>query len=125
MKVNLVKRKNPQDKTKEKLYGNAVNLGTKTLHEISTDIAGRSSLTRGDIENVLSNFVDRIPAYLLDGFSVQMGEFGTIRISISSKGAAKAKEFNTDTIKIRVIFTPGVAFKKRLKDVAFEMVKKG
>ena len=125
MKFKLVTRKNPQDKTKSKLYANAVNAGKKTLHEIATDIAGRSSLTRGDIENVLSNFVDRVPTYLLDGFSVQMGEFGTIRISISSKGAAKAKEFNTDTIKIRVIFTPGVAFKKRLKDVAFEMVKKG
>ena len=125
MKIYLQERANPQDRTKKKLYGTVFNLGPKTLHEISTDIAGRSSLTRGDIENVLSNFVDRVPSYLLDGFSVQMGEFGTIRISISSKGAAKAKEFNTDTIKIRVIFTPGVAFKKRLKDVAFEMVKKG
>ena len=125
MKVKLVKRKNPQDKTKSKFYANAVNAGRKTLRDVARDIAGRSSLTRGDIENVLSNFVDRVPSYLLDGFSVQMGEFGTIRISISSKGAAKAKEFNTDTIKIRVIFTPGVAFKKRLKDVAFEMVKKG
>ena len=124
MKIYLQERANPQDRTKKKLYGTVFNLGPKTLHEISTDIAGRSSLTRGDIENVLSNFVDRVPTYLLDGFSVQMGEFGTIRISISSKGAAKAKEFNTDTIKIRVIFTPGVAFKKRLKDVAFEMVKK-
>ena len=124
MKVNLVKRKNPQDKTKIKLYGNAVNLGTKTLHEISTDIAGRSSLTHGDIENVLSNFMDCLPHYLRDGFSVQLGEFGTLRISLSSKGAATAKDFNTGNIKPRIIFTPGVALKKRLQGMSFEVTKK-
>ena len=124
MKVNLVKRKNPQDKTKIKLYGNAVNLGTKTLHEISTDIAGRSSLTHGDIENVLANFVDCLPPYLIDGFSIQLGEFGTLRISLSSKGAATAKDFNTANIRPRIIFTPGVALKKRLQGMSFEVVKK-
>lgn len=54
MKVKLVKRKNPQDKTKSKFYANAVNAGRKTLRDVARDIAGRSSLTRGDIENVLS-----------------------------------------------------------------------
>ena len=54
MKVKLVKRKNPQDKTKSKFYVNAVNAGRKTLRDVARDIAGRSSLMRGDIENVLS-----------------------------------------------------------------------
>ena len=57
MRIKLVKRKNPMKKSEEKYYANPVNLGKKTLKDIAKDIAGRSSLTRGDIENVLSNFI--------------------------------------------------------------------
>ena len=123
MKVKLVRRKNPQDKTKEKVYGNAVNMGRKTLRDIARDIAGRSSLTRGDIENVLSNFVDRLPSYMNDGFSIQLGEFGTLRISLSSKGAATEKVFDTAGIKPRVIFTPSVQLKHEMLDISYEVVK--
>ena len=124
MKIKLVKRANPQKKTEKKFYANAVNAGRKTLRDISRDIAGRSSLTRGDIDNVLLNFVECLPGYLRDGFSIQLGEFGTLRISLSSKGAATAKDFNTGNIKARIIFTPGVALKQRLQGISFEVVKK-
>ena len=123
MRIRLVARKNPQNKTEVKLYANAVNLGKKTLHDIARDIAGRSSLTRGDIENVLSNFIDCLPSYLRDGFSVQLGEFGTVRLTLSSKGAETAKAFNTDTIKPRVTFTPGVELKAALRDNSYETMK--
>lgn len=123
MKIKLVTRKNPQKKTEVKFYANPVNAGRKTLHEIARDIAGRSSLTRGDIENVLSNFIDCLPGYLRDGFSVQLGEFGTMRLTLSSKGSETEKAFNTDTIKPRVTFTPGVELKSALRDNSYETVK--
>ena len=123
MKVKLVRRKNPQDKTKEKVYGNAVNMGRKTLRDIARDIAGRSSLTRGDIENVLSNFVDELPEYLADGFSVQIGSFGTLRLSLSSAGAEKPEKFSTESIKPKVVFTPGVEVKDSLSRISYEVVK--
>ena len=123
MKIKLVTRKNPQKKTEVKFYANPVNAGRKTLHEIARDIAGRSSLTRGDIENVLSNFIDCLPGYLRDGFSVQLGEFGTMRLTLSSKGAETEKAFNTDSIKPRVTFTPGVELKSALRDNSYETVK--
>ena len=123
MKVKLVKRKNPQDKTKSKFYANAVNAGRKTLRDVARDIAGRSSLTRGDIENVLSNFVDRLPAYLMDGFSIQLGEFCTLRASLACKGSATEKEFKTETIKPRIVFTPGMELKRALQETTYETVK--
>ena len=107
MRIKLQKKKNPQKRTEEKYYANPVNLGKKTLR----DIAGRSSLTRGDIENVLSNFMDCLPHYLRDGFSVQLGEFGTMRLTLSSEGAATEKAFKTEKIKPRVTFTPDVELK--------------
>ena len=123
MKIRLVKRKNPQNRSQSKFYANAVNTGRITLRDISKDIAGRSSLTRGDIESVLLNFVDRLPAYLKDGHSVQMGEFGTMRMSLGSKGADSEKAFHTDMVKPRVVFTPGVELKRELQDTSYEVLK--
>ena len=93
------------------------------MRDIARDIAGRSSLTRGDIENVLANFMDCLPHYLRDGFSVQLGEFGTIRLTLSSEGAATEKAFKTETIKPRVTFTPGVELKAALRENSYETVK--
>lgn len=124
MKIKLVKRKKPGVKEDAgKLYANPVNVGKKTMHDIAKDIAGRSSLTRGDIENVLFNFIDRLPSYLRDGFSVQLGEFGTMRLTLSSEGAATVKAFKTETIKPRVTFTPGVELKVALRENSYETVK--
>lgn len=124
MKIKMVQRKNPQKKSEVKYYASPVNAGKKTLRDIAKDIAGRSSLTRGDIENVLTNFMECLPSYLRDGFSVQLGEFGTVRLTLSSEGALNEKAFKTETIKPRVTFTPGVELKAALRDNSYETVKK-
>ena len=123
MKIKMVQRKNPQKKSEVKFYASPVNLGRKTLKDIAKDIAGRSSLTRGDIENVLSNFIDRLPSYLRDGFSVQLSDFGTMRLTLSSEGSLTEKDFNIEKIKPRVTFTPGTELKAALRDNSYETVK--
>ena len=124
MKIKMVQRKNPQKKSEVKFYASPVNAGKKTLRDIAKDIAGRSSLTRGDIENVLTNFMECLPSYLRDGFSVQLGEFGTVRLTLSSEGALNEKVFKTETIKPRVTFTPSVELKAGLRDNSYETPKK-
>ena len=124
MKIKMVQRKNPQKKSEVKYYASPVNAGKKTLRDIAKDIAGRSSLTRGDIENVLTNFMECLPSYLRDGFSVQLGEFGTVRLTLSSEGALNEKVFKTETIKPRVTFTPSVELKAGLRDNSYETPKK-
>ena len=124
MKIKMVPRKNPQKKSEVKYYASPINAGKKTLRDIAKDIAGRSSLTRGDIENVLTNFMECLPSYLRDGFSVQLGEFGTVRLTLSSEGALNEKAFKTETIKPRVTFTPGVELKAALRDNSYETPKK-
>ena len=124
MKIKLIERRKPGTKTGPgKFYASPVNVGKKTLRDIAHDIAGRSSLTRGDIENVLANFMDCLPHYLRDGFSVQLGEFGTMRLTLSSEGAATEKAFKTEKIKPRVTFTPGVELKAALRENSYETVK--
>ncbi len=46
MKIKLVQKANPTDRTKVKYYANAVNAGKKDLNAIAKSISGRSSLTR-------------------------------------------------------------------------------
>ena len=124
MKIKLIERRKPGTKTGPgKFYASPVNVGKKNLRDIAHDIAGRSSLTRGDIENVLANFMDCLPHYLRDGFSVQLSEFGTMRLTLSSEGAATVKAFKTETIKPRVTFTPGVELKAALRENSYETVK--
>ena len=124
MKIRLVPKKNPQKLEEVKFYANPVNLGHKSLDDIARDIAGRSSLTRGDVSNVLYNFIDCLPHYLRDGFRIQLGEFGTMRLTLSSEGAATEKAFKTETIKPRVVFTPGRELKSELSVNSYESVRK-
>ena len=122
LKYKLIERGLPNDPTApKKFYATNVSQGKKTLNAIGKDIADISSLSRGDIQNVLLNLVDQIPKYLLDGQSVNLGEVGTMRISYSSEGVSSEAEFSTSLIKnVKIIFTPGPAIKKALESAKFE-----
>ncbi|WP_423129662.1 HU family DNA-binding protein [Gaoshiqia sp. Z1-71] len=121
LKYKLVERGNPSDPTApKKIYASPVKNGTKTISSLSGDIADISSLSRGDINNVITNLVERIPKDLLDGKSVSLGELGTLRVSFSSEGVEDEKDFHTSKIKgLKVIFTPGKLIKDELKKAKF------
>ena len=121
MKYKLVSRANPQDRTKSKLYAQAVNDGTVTQKALSADIVGLSSLSRGDVSNAIESLIETMPKYLLMGRSVKLGDFGTLRLSFTSDGVENAKDFNTNMIRgVKVIFTPSPEFKLALDRITFE-----
>lgn len=121
MKYRLVQKVNPQDRSKKKWYANAVNNAKIGQKEIAKNISSKSSLTAGDIANVIQNLLEELPKELVKGNSVKLGDFGTFRISISSGGVEKEKDFNTSMIKdVRIIFTPGVEMKKAIEGISFE-----
>jgi len=121
MKYKLIERANPQDRTLVKWYASPVNEGKITQRDLAKDIVVNSSLSRGDIGNVIDNILDSMPKYLLMGKSVSLGEFGTLRLSFTSDGVSTADEFNTNLINgVKVVFTPSVEFKKTLDDIHFE-----
>jgi hypothetical protein len=61
-----------------------------------------------------------IQTFLKLGMSVQMGNFGTMRLNLSGEGAETPNAFNSATIAAKVIFTPGVELKNSLQDIKFE-----
>ncbi|MCD8137368.1 MAG: HU family DNA-binding protein [Parabacteroides gordonii] len=118
MKYKLVPRKNPQKlDDPPKLFAQPVYDGTVETNFIARQIAGRSSLTAGDIMNTLSNFFEEIPTYMLLGQTVKLDGLGTFRISFTSNGADSEDTFKVGSMKkARILFTPAPAFRKRIVD---------
>ena len=125
MKYKLIERTNPLDKgAPKKLYAASVYNGKIDKKQIADDLVLISSLSRGDISSVIENLLDSIPKYLLRGYSVQLGDLGTLRISFSSEGADASDSFNVGMIRSKkILFTPGPAFKKILADLVFDKEK--
>ena len=116
MKYKLVQRKNPQKPDEQpKWYAAPVNQGTVQKRQITEDMVALSSLSRGDISNVIENLLDTVPKYLLMGKSVNLGGLGTFRLSFSSKPADAPEQFNANLISgVKIIFTPSTELKKAI-----------
>jgi len=121
VKYKLVERGNPQDRTApKKWYAQPVVSGRKQIKEIAKDIEDLSSLSYGDISNVLISLVHQIPKYLADGNSVKLGDLGSLRLGFSSEGVENDTDFNVNKIKgQRIIFTPGPDLKSFLKELKY------
>ncbi len=116
MKYKLIARANPQNReAAPKYYAVPVYSGEMNLKRISRKIADKSSLTPGDVYNVLVNFVEDLPEYMGDGFKVSLGDFGIFRASFSSEGVEDPKKFNTAMIRgKKVLYYAGKDVKKGL-----------
>lgn len=121
MKYKLTERANPMNRDQKKLYAAPVYDGKITKTELTKEIVNMSSLSRGDVSNVIENIIDIIPKYLLMGKSVSLGELGSFRISFSSEGVANENEFTVSKISgARVLFTPSTELRNQIKDIRFE-----
>ena len=125
MKYKLVQKANPlEPDTERKWYASPVKAGTINNYQLSKGIASKSFLARGAVINVIENMVDEIPRYLIEGYSVNLNNFGTLRLSLSSEGVENPSDFTAANIKnMRVVFTPSSELKKTLQGIHFEEVK--
>jgi predicted histone-like DNA-binding protein len=121
MKYKLMWRVNPQNRNQRRLYAVPVNDGTITKADLAREIVALSSLSRGDVSNVIECILEVIPKYLLMGKSVSLGEIGTFHVSFSSEGVDSKAEFNVGMIDgKKILFTPGSELKKQLQNIHFE-----
>ncbi len=123
MFYRLVQKANPLDQEHKQRYATSVNAGKIDTRMIAKTLSQKSSLTTGDVMNVLENLMEEILRWLSQGYSVSLGELGTFRLSLSSQGVKEQKEFNTRTIKKKVVFLPSKSFKSELKTIPFEHKK--
>ena len=125
MRIKLVQRSNPLDRNQApKYYALMENEGTADLYDLANQIVKYSSLSLGDILNVLENMIDAASLFLLMGRGVRIGRLGMLRVMLQSDGVDAPEDFNVKMIQnVKLIFRPNKQMKKQLEDISYEMIK--
>ena len=115
-------KKNPRDITADpKFYAFAKSGGRSDTNAVAKTINSISTVSSVDTAAVLEAFLTVVPDKLAEGNIVELGDFGTFRVSISSEGAATPEEVTARSITdTRVIFTPGKRFQQVLGSIEFQ-----
>jgi predicted histone-like DNA-binding protein len=91
------------------------------LSGLTTAIEKNCTVSGADIRAVLYALVDVSIDQLAQGTIVRLGDFGSLRTSISSEGQATADAVTASTIKgASVIFTPGTRIKETLSAAKYQ-----
>lgn len=119
MYYQLMERTNPLAREKaKKLYATPRYVGRITAEEMARQIAIQTTLTSGDVSNVLKTFLDLLPMYLLMGMSLELEGIGRMRLTFSSEGVEDKKTFNTKLMRhLRVVFVSSPALRNRISNV--------
>lgn len=110
-------RKNPfKNDGSGKFYPQLVVWGkSATLNSIAVQMKDSSSLTLGDIQSVLTNFVKAMRSELFNGRSVNIDGFGVFSLSASTVGSVLKKECLPEKIRaVRINFRASSAIRPNL-----------
>ncbi|MDO4780671.1 MAG: HU family DNA-binding protein [Bacteroides sp.] len=93
-------------------YPKVVRTGNVSTNKIAEEIAGRSSLSTGDVKNTLDNLGVVMSRYLQTSHSVTLDGLGTFRTVMISKGKGveNAEDVSASQSTLTVRFKP--SFKK-------------
>lgn len=109
----------------KKYYAKAQADGVVTMDEMAEDIAYATSLTDGDVLNVIRALIRQTRVQLAAGKIVQMENLGSFQIQLCSRGAVDEKSFTSANIlRSHIQFRPGkmVAAGTRAEGLTFERV---
>jgi predicted histone-like DNA-binding protein len=122
VRLKKIQRKNPQDLTQSKWYLTQEKAGTVGIQEIAKEIEGRSALSLGDVQSVLSNLVEILPLFLKLGQTIKLEGFGSFRVSVASDGTATAEELSARHVKgVKLLFLPSIELKRGIENISFEV----
>ena len=99
-----------------KYHPQLVTMGQSVdLDGIAYIMKDKSSLSLGDIQSVLTNYVETMRAALFDGKSVNIRDFGVFSLSAHTLGATTKEECTVKNIKsIQINFRPSSSVRPNL-----------
>lgn len=98
-----------------------MNLGRVTIHQLAKEIADITSLGRGDVASVLTHLSEIAIRYATMGYSVKLGDLGTLTPRLSAKALPVGEKYGAENIrKVNVRYTPSLEMKEQLRAVTFE-----
>ena len=119
MKYRIAKRINPLN-NESKFYPAPQYMEELTLMDLAKDISDACTLNVTDVDAVLTSLLRKLPMYLKSGFKIQLGNFGRMKLSFSSKGLDNSDDVDSSTITTkRIIFTPSAELKNEIESVSF------
>ena len=119
---NKVQRRNPQDgDAPAKWYLVLKTLGMVREKEVAKLIAEETTLNPKEAEMALSQLQKIMIRSLLNGQSVQLGDWGSFYLSLHTEGSETEKEAGPDKIKkINIRFTAGKELKEAIAKATFK-----
>ena len=119
MKYRIAKRINPLN-NESKFYPAPQYMEELTLMDLAKDISDACTLNVTDVDAVLTSLLRKLPMYLKSGFKIQLGNFGRMKLSFSSKGFDNPDDVDSSAITTkRIIFTPSTELKTEIESVYF------
>ncbi len=104
----------------KKFYASVNSDGEMTLNGLTKRIEKISTVSGADIRAVVYAMVDVMKDALEEGKIVRLGEFGSLRVGISSNGENAEKDVSANSIKgAKAIFNPSQNLKEMLKTLKY------
>ena len=121
LEYRLIQKVNPRDINEpKKFYAKAVNRGKLSLRQLSKEIADISTVSIVDTTAVIESLILLIPKHITQGETVQLGDFGSFYVSLTSEGTEREEDFSSNKIKnIKIQFRPGKELKNAVSSTNF------
>ena len=114
IRYKIVSRKNPSTKA-EKFHPALVPPRTHDSQKIIDRIEKKCTLASSDIKAVVDALEVELIDALRDGNAVRLGDLGSFRPSLRSKGVEKKEDVNASQItRMHVVFVPALRVKRAL-----------
>ena len=116
-----VQRVNPRDtEAAKKWYIVPSRVELKNEKVIAEALTKNTTLSRGEASLVIDELQSVIIGFLLDGYSVRMGDWGTFNLTLNSAGSDTEAECTAENIKsVNIRFRPGKDMKEALAKATF------
>lgn len=124
IKYSIAQLRNPQRSDEPgKFYAKAQARDTVDLNRIAQEISYATTLTDGDVLNVLRGLIHKVKEHLSDGDIVGLAEFGSFQYHLCSRGAETKEQFTAANVRqVKLRFRPGKMLRPQLGDFQFERV---
>jgi predicted histone-like DNA-binding protein len=121
VKFNIIERANPLDReAPKKFYPSIESSGRITVRQLAEHASQMSTLTTTDMVAAIESLLTIIPEELAKGNVVELGDFGSFWLRVSSEGAEQAEDVRSAQITgVLPRFNPGKQFKRALEKIVF------
>lgn len=106
---SIAELRNPREpESGSKYYAKAQASGTITVDDLAEDISYSTTLTDGEVLNVIRALVHQICKHIQAGRIVKLEHLGSFQVQLRSKGAETVEQFTSGNIQaVRMQFRPG------------------